>query len=407
MDCASDEEVRLALGATPLLLHKALQARQLPALTQAYELVQSGTTELTLETVDHTGISALHQAVVQGYREGVEFLLARRADPCSQDNMRRAPLHPAVLLGNHRVVQLLLEARADAGAADADPDADPRFSSKSFEERPDEHRTPLHYAAELGSVLSMRFLLQQGSANPNAVDSKGQTPLHLCLGLRASADAAEQELEVGSGVRVARLQSRPEWNGRLGSVFGPQASQADGKARRWPVLLEGDDVTTEGILLKADNLETLADETLDLLLEARADVNLGNHVTGESFTVLHEAARTGDATLVTKVLAANAGLDRQDAKLGFSALHLAARAKHHEVVKLLLEARADTSATTATGKTAAELAETNGAGAATVALLRGEAAKPCDEPMPAADPQPKAQTIHDLTPEQRAMFFID
>lgn len=412
LDCASDEVVRLALGAAPLILHKAVQTRQLAALVKACEQLEHNTTDLTLETTDHTGWSALHLAVAQGFREGVEYLLKAKADPSSPDNMQRTPLHAAILQGNHRILQLLIKARADAAMADSDPDYDPRFVRKQYKERMDEHRTPLHYAAELGNVLAIRLLLRH-RADPNAADAKCQTPLHLCLGLRASADAdgiAEQQLDVGTGVRIAGLQKRPEWNGRLGSIFGPQAaSNAEGPGR-WPVLLEdttgAEAAATDGVLLKAENLQQLPEETLDLLLEARADVNLGNRVTGETFTVLHEAARIGDATLVVKLLAAHACLDQQDTKLGLSALHLAARAKQHEIVKLLVGARADTGQATGGGKTAAELAETNGASAATLAILRGDAALPPEEPMP-RHVLSNVETIHDLTPEQRRLLFID
>merc|ERR1719331_2771904 len=109
---------------------------------------------------------------------------------------------------------------------------------------------------------------------------------------------------------------------------------------------------------------------VDLLLQARADVNLGNQVMGEMRTALHEAARVGDSVLLQKVISARAEVDRKDAsKMGLTALHLAARSKHHEAIRLLVEARADPLLATAVGKTARDLAQTNGASPATMALL--------------------------------------
>jgi len=144
---------------------------------------------------------------------------------------------------------------------------------------------------------------------------------------------------------------------------------------------------------------------VDMILAARADVNLGNQVIGETRTALHEAARFGDASLLQKVLEARAAVDQQDTKLGFSALHLAARSRNHECMVLLVQARADLKQVTSGGKTAAELAETNGATAATLALLRGEEADPEDAaPSTAAQ---EAQTLESLTPEQRAALFLD
>merc|ERR1711941_184408 len=95
--------------------------------------------------------------------------------------------------------------------------------------------------------------------------------------------------------------------------------------------------------------------------EARADVNLGSQVLGESTTIVHHQAGRGDALLLQKLLAARADIDRQEAKQGFSALHFAARAKRQDVVQLLLDADADMQLRTAGGKTASEIAAVNGA----------------------------------------------
>merc|ERR1712139_327041 len=103
-------------------------------------------------------------------------------------------------------------------------------------------------------------------------------------------------IDVGMGVRISGLQSRPEWNGRLATVIGAERSSEDGTPR-FPVLIDGDNVEVaqcrDGVLLKASCLTLLPREMLDLLLEAKADVNDSNQITGND-TVLHEAARTGD-----------------------------------------------------------------------------------------------------------------
>lgn len=402
IDCASDEVLRLALGAPPLIVHKAVQLRQLKALTEAVEQVQKGVVDLNSQ--NPAGETGLNLAVSLGWPEGVVFLLGARANPSLPNAVRRAPIHTAVLRGNHQILGALLDARANVHAKDFDPDHDPRYSSSSFEETPYEHMTALHHAAQLGNVVAMRLLLKGGS-DPNSADSKSVTPLSCCLSLRGN----DSELEVGSGIQVVGLQKKPEWNGRLGAIIGPEVKSSDGSAPRWPVLLEGE--ASEGVLLKDENLQMLPDETLDLLLNARADVNLGNHINGETCTLLHGAARLGDSTLTARVLAAGARLDQQDKKLGFSALHLAARAKNHEVVQLLIEARADSGQRTAGGKTAAELAEVNGASAATLALLRGDANKEDEVAVVSSSSVGGGGSgkggLEALTPEQRAQLFID
>jgi len=162
------------------------------------------------------------------------------------------------------------------------------------------------------------------------------------------------------------------------------------------------DVHTKGVLLKENNLVLLTEDTLDMLLEARADVNSGNHKFGDSKTVLHVAAKLGDAVLTRKVLAAKANLEQVDSKLGFSALHLATRSKHFDVVKILIEARADPRQKAVNGKTSIELANINGVGAETIATLFGTDAKPV---VSANTKTPKS--IFDFTPEQRAALCLE
>jgi len=411
MDAADDESLRLALGAAPLILHKAIKAKSSSALADALGEVESGRVNLTLEVSNQDGETPLHAAAVLGWREGVERLLDARAVLDSQNNLRQTPLHVAVLSGDHNLAGLLLRSKAAANLQDRDQDQDPRFQSTTFQQNPYVHRSPLHYAAERGNMLVARLLLE-AAADPNIKDSKLETPLHLCIsGLRG----ADSQLQRGSGVRIHSLQKRPELNGRLASVFGPQTQGADaaaypsggGGAGRWPVLPDGE--ASEGLLLKEDNLTPLSNEIVDLLLEARADVNLGNQIVGEMRTPLHEAARVGDMVLLQKMISARAELDRKDAKLGLTPLHLAARSKQHDAIRILVEARADLMETTAGGKTAAELAQTNGAPPATVALLRGSEAPLSD----AADDTTSTaqvaapQTLDSLTAEQRAMLFID
>lgn len=300
------------------------------------------------------------------------------------------------------MVNVLLEARADPNDRDMDRERDPRFSTKGqTEDYSLDHRAPLHYAAERGNVLAADLLLK-ARADPNAQDGQKCTPLHLCLNLR-SADA---DVEPGAGVRVLGLKSKPEWNGHMASVVGEPADGGEGGTQRWPVLL---DDAMEPALLKEDNLMLLSQEILQTLLDSGTDVNLGNQVVGESRGVLHEAAMQGDQPLITAVLAAGAEVNKQESKQGMTALHLAARGKHTGAIRLLLEVRADTALKTSSGSTAVDLAERNRAPAEAIALLRGEgtAAPVPAAPLAAEEADDRPQTLESLTPEQRAMLFMD
>jgi len=392
-EAAADEEVRLALGAAPLVLHKAVQSKTLQTLGDCIEEVRDGRHGIWLDSQNQAGDTALHCAVTACWREGVEMLLRAGANPDVFNYNRRTCLHSAVLQGQHQLVELLLQRKACANTKDVDPDHDPRFKSTSYEETPTEHRTPLHYAAELGSMVCLKLLLEQGRVDVNSRDSKQETPLLLSLGLRERG----AQLDVGHGARVDGVQSRPQWNGRFGSLVG---SQAKG---RWPVLVEGE---AEPILLKEANLKPVSDETFDLLTSAGADVNAFSLNRGDSRTILHEAARTGDLALAKRCLEALADLNHQDKKLGLSALHMAARGKHHEMARLLIEGRADVNQTSGTGKTARELASVNGCPEDQLASYGGEETPKAME-VEKKDLPARPQTLQDLTPEQRAQLCID
>lgn len=332
--------------------------------------------------------------------EGLQALLEARSDVNFDTNARRTPLHLATLGGDARTVKLLLNAEANVNLQDADMDHDPRYTTKE-QETPDQHRMPLHYAAAQSNCSLVKLLLE-AKASVNAVDSQQMTSLHLCL-----AASEESDMEVACGVRVDGLQSRAEWNGRLGSIIGPSVPSTERSVLRWPVLIEGNQ---EGVMMKAENLSRVHLETADSLLEARADVNLGNLQWGDGRTFLHEAAHMGDLEMSKRALRAGADIDRKD-KMGFTPLHLAVRARKSEVIRLLVESKADLQQQTAQQKTSAELGAINGLNAELVSLLRGEEPKKKDEDSTEDESSPAAaqrpQTLKGMTAEQRAMLFID
>jgi len=407
---ADDEVVMRALGAAPLILHHAVRARSCVALSGALtevhaeeNLILPDRAPSTLDDVNPNGETALHVAAALAWREGVESLLISRASALAENKQQKSPLHVAVLSGCLHSVSLLIKARANVDAQDREMDLASRYKSTTFKEDPHSHRSPLHYAAELGNVLMAKHLLD-AKAQPNRKDSKLMTPLHLCIAARKNEQA---KLERGSGVRTCGVLEKPEWNGQLGSIMGDRlpgaaetADDSPGEGGRWPVMLA--EVAEEGVLLEEDNLARTSDEMVDLLIVARADVNLGNQVMGVTRTCLHQAARLGDTVLLHKIVSAKADLNHADTKLGMTALHLAARSNHHDVIRILVEADADLRMATSRGRTAAELAETNGASPATLALLRGfEVPASCTKEIE------EKQTLENLSAEQRALLFLD
>jgi len=384
-----DNDVQIREMVVPLL-HQAVHGKQLDALLDVINRIKANTVDLTIDSrSEDQGQTALLAATSCGWNAGVQALLSARADVCMTDYLYRTPLLVAAKRGDFRLVEQFIGANADVNASEADPDYDPDFICTTHQANM-EHRTALHYAAELSNVPLAHALLK-GRANPNAVETKFQTPLHLAL------DASSNTVfELGHGISIFGLHSNPELNGSRGSIAGP-AVQSDNGVLRFPVRVE--DSASEVVQLKQENLRRVTEDVVDLLVQAKADVNLGNHVQGESFTILHQVARMGDVTLTRMILGARADVNRQETKVGLSPLHVAAKGKHHDIIQLLVDANADTTLTMHSGKTAADLAAVNGASEKTCLLLGGSRVE--------AQAAPSGGGYASLTPAQRKEMFLE
>lgn len=257
-----------------------------------------------IDEANHAGVTALLECARLGRGGCVGALLELGANASLADREGRSPLHHAVMLETddaeavNAMVKSLLAHRADPNAQDQDPDKDPEYTSKTFDER-EKHRSALHYCAAQGNVSAARSLLE-AAADPNLIDCQYKTPLHLAID------------EEAPGEMVA------------------------------------------------------------LLLSFKADPNTGNIEIGLSSSYLMVAARSGDGELAAALINARANLDLVG-KQGMTALHMAVRARKENVAKLLIEAGCDTNVR-ANGKTAGELAMTNGA----VGIKKLFSKEPCE-----------------------------
>lgn len=106
-------------------------------------------------------------------------------------------------------------------------------------------------------------------------------------------------------------------------------------------------------------MSTVFADAVDFLLGEGADVNLGNHKSGLDHTMLHEASFTGNLGNAEKAIAHGANVNLQRTGSMMTPLHLAVRQRNVELIKLLLNARADPRLPEASGKTAIDLAVIN------------------------------------------------
>ena len=113
---------------------------------------------------DRLGMTALHQAVINGHIDIAKLLLERGADVKAVDQTGLTPLHQAANMGRAEMAELLLAHHADVNVK----------GTRSFWLG----QTPLYFAANNGSVSVVQVLLAHG-ADLTATDKNGLTALQV------------------------------------------------------------------------------------------------------------------------------------------------------------------------------------------------------------------------------------
>lgn len=313
---------------------------------------------------DKSGKSDLYRASESGYELGVRLILQHGANVNTRNDDGTTALMAAATHGHSAIVQLLVENNADtnttgylhestlhqvariAGKENAtvarlllDNGAEVDFLDYR-------QRTPLHNAAEAGTEALVELLLERGAQISKKTED-GKTPIEIAA-VSGSVGVVGLLLEMEEdpdakleSTRVALLAAAD--SASIGVVKSLMDLRID--LRKWisPAKLISLAHTAEVEIL--GNPESGCErelKTLQLLLANWAEIDAPDN-TGQ--TLLHQAAKQGYGIFSQLLLEQQARPDIKDFK-GETALLIAASEGHKDVVRHLLDAKADIKAAT-------------------------------------------------------------
>ncbi|WP_375326313.1 ankyrin repeat domain-containing protein [Candidatus Tisiphia endosymbiont of Nemotelus uliginosus] len=231
---------------------------------------------------DKENNTMLHFAASAGLIDLVNTLMNSGLDPNIVNSRERTPLHSAARAGNNEVIRRLLEKNASINAQD------------------EEGMAPLHLAALAGHIDTVKELVelgadkdittQDGSTASALAESKGYNDIAWTLTLGGG--------DVGDVPTTLTLREPQEDVGTVQALDQPPASIS---ARR-----------QKGINIPGTSANQAYTPTIKVLAQSKAELGL------------HEAARAGNISLLTKSLAEGINVDHQNS-IGNTALHAA----HH------------------------------------------------------------------------------
>ena len=276
------------------------------------------------------GATPLAWAVYLDQEDTVDLLMKAGAKVNAVDEYGETPLTLACANGNGAVIAKLLGAGADPNAARWDGE------------------TALMLAARSGNAEAVQLLLSKGAKVDATESRKGQNAL-MWAAAEGHPEVVDVLLKAGAKASAASL------GGFTPLVFAAQKGDAKSVVS---LLTAGADVNysiPSGQSALEIAVTSGKNQVADVLLAKGANVNSADKL---GTTPLHVAAQAGNVELLKKLLAKGADPNARTLKTapepgpaaagpfrappgGLTPLHLAAKANHEDVMRLLVAAGAD------------------------------------------------------------------
>ncbi|CAH0550139.1 unnamed protein product [Brassicogethes aeneus] len=322
-----------------------------------------------IETQQQLNVTPLHLAAAHGELDLVNTLLAEGFDINSQTKHKRLmPLDFAIQENRLEIVKFLIAHGADVNHKIIKGFTPLSFASQQgcldivntlidngadLNTKTDELNTPLHIAAQNGHLNIVNVFIEKG-LDINAANNDRLTPLHLAVqsgNLKVIKALISHGSDINAGCS-SMCNTRVETN-ITPLLFGVQSGRLD----IVKALLEaganvnaktGDKITPLHVASQKGFLELV-----DILLKAKSNANAKDH---NNYTPLHLAAERNQFAVIKSLLLVE-GID-VNAKnhLNSTALHMGSQLGHIEVVKLLIEKKANVNAKKNKGFTPLHLA---------------------------------------------------
>uniref|UniRef100_A0A7N0TNE5 MSP domain-containing protein n=1 Tax=Kalanchoe fedtschenkoi TaxID=63787 RepID=A0A7N0TNE5_KALFE len=332
------------VGASVLV--KLVMSGEMDKVRDAIELSGSE----SANSVDESGRSLLHLAVIKNRADLVQMLLEFEPDINAHSNSGSSPLEAAAASGNALIVELLLAHGANMERSGPSQIGPIHLAARQghvevlkllllkgadVESPLKDGRTALHIAAEERRRDCTRLLLASGAKTDVPTYATGDTPLHIA--------AAQGDRHL---VHLLLQKGANKWVQNKSGKTAYDLAAEEGHSKLYDALKLGDDLCLAAKMGDVRKVERLIEN--GALLNGKDQ---------HGWTALHRASFKGKTDLVRILIEKGIALHSKDQE-GYTALHCATESGFPEVVELLVKRGADVDARTNKGITALQIAET-------------------------------------------------